>query len=46
MRMKKIITKDDLSSNPPKSGKKLKDRPDPFKATVLQNGVFGRELKL
>ena len=45
MRMRKIIIKDDLSVNPPRSGKKLKTRPPLSSATVLQNGVFGSEWK-
>jgi len=43
--MRKIIVKDDLSANPPKSGKKLKTRPDLSTATVLENGVFGIDRK-
>jgi hypothetical protein len=44
-KMRKIILKDDLTVNPPKSGKKLKTRPPLSSARILRNGVFGSDLK-
>lgn len=43
-RMRKMIIKDDLSTNPPKSGKKLKVKPPLSSARIFPSGVFGFDL--
>jgi hypothetical protein len=43
-KMRKIIIKDDLSTNPPKSGKRSW-RPPLSSARILPNGMFGSELR-
>lgn len=43
-KMRKMVIKDDLSTNPPKSGKKLKVKPPLSSARVLPSGIFGSDL--
>jgi len=44
-KIRKVIIKDDLSTNPPKSGKKLKTRPPLGFGLLLPKGLSGSDLK-
>jgi hypothetical protein len=44
MTTKKLVIKYDHGENAPRSGKKLKSRPELSKAMILPNGIFGADI--